>query len=70
VEAHDKAMAKQATVFLVVAMVFGVLLALDLMNKGLVWRTMHAFRSDPNNTLPNERRTVGEAHKTDVQFLS
>lgn len=55
---------------LIFVSLLGVLLALDLLNQGLVWRWWHSLQSENTSTLPQEQRTIGETHKTDVTFLS
>lgn len=53
-----------------VVVVFGVLLALDLRFKGLVWRGLQQLKSPNTSSLPNEKRTIGNTHRTDITFLS
>lgn len=50
--------------------VLAVLLALDLFFHGAVWRFLQSFKSETTSTLPDEKRTVGKSHKTEVTFLS
>ncbi len=67
---HDRMSAQQATALILLAIGFTVLLVLDLINRGLVWRMLRALRSPNTSSLPGEDRTVGDAHQTDVTFLS
>lgn len=70
-EKAEKAIARQAAVFLALTLIFVVLLVLDLINQGLVWRALQSLRSQNNSTLPDEKRTVGdETYRTDIHFLS
>ncbi len=67
----EQVIARQAAVFLLLGVIFGVLLVLDLLNRGLVWRVLNALRSPNNSTLPDEQRTVGgDAYQTDINFLT
>lgn len=70
-EKTEQVIARQAAVFLLLGVIFGVLLVLDLLNRGLVWRVLNALRSPNNSTLPDEQRTVGgDAYQTDINFLT
>jgi len=60
----------QPLIFAFVAAGLALLLLLDLMNRGLVWRALRALRSETTGSLPGEDRTVGERHRADVTFLS
>lgn len=68
---NEKVIARQAAVFLGVALLFVLLLVLDLVNRGLVWRFLQSLRSENTSTLPDEQRTVGgDGYRTDVNFLT
>ncbi|MEO0561984.1 MAG: hypothetical protein AAF125_07720 [Chloroflexota bacterium] len=67
---REKNVTQQAAIFLLVGATLVVLLVLDLVNRGLVWRALRALRSENTASLPGEDRTVGDTHRTDVTFLS
>ena len=67
---NEAAIARQSTFLMFTAAALLLLLVLDLVNRGLVWRTFRALRSENTATLPGEDRIVGENHQTGVTFLS
>ena len=70
-KAEEKTVTTQAAIVLTVAVVFMVLLVLDLMNRGLVWQTINGLRSANNGSLPNEQRTIGdETNQARLDFLA
>jgi hypothetical protein len=66
----EAAIARQSTYVMFAAAALTLLLVLDLMNRGLVWRTLRELRSANTGSLPGEDRTVGETHRAEVTFLS
>lgn len=66
----EAAIARQSTYVMFAAAALVLLLVLDLMNRGLVWRVLRALRSENTASLPGEDRTVGQAHQAEVTFLS
>ncbi len=67
---NEAAIARQSTYFMFAAAALFLLLLLDLMNRGLVWKALRALRGENTSSLPGEDRTVGETHRTGVTFLS
>lgn len=67
---QDMAAARGAILILGMVVVVGVLLILDLINRGLVWRMLQALKSENTGSLPGEERTVGDSQRTDVTFIS
>jgi hypothetical protein len=69
-KAEEKTIVIQAAITLSVVVIFIVLLALDLTNRGLVWRMVNSLRST-NNSLPGEQRTVGDnTNHATLDFLA
>ncbi len=67
----EKIVASQATVFAALALLFLMLLIMDLLMDGFIVRKLRSLRGETTSTLPGERRTVGTGeNQTDINFLT